>query len=598
MQDAIPDGYLPDEHEPDLFHALPELHYPEDLNAACEMVDRHVEAGRGDEPAIVFGDSEARRDSDDPSGGRERGPGEAMTSETRTESEANRERSDPRGPRTITYEQLRRRVDRAANALLALGVEPGDRVFVRFPNRPEYVVCCLATQKIGAITVPSMKLLRADEIAYVVDDAAASVAIVYDDLLEEFEIARDEHGLETLEEVVVVDRDDRSGDAAVEHRSYDDLVEAASPDAIAPETCRDDLAMIAYTSGTTGEPKGTVHTHRQLLAICDGYARYCLDPGPADVFASNAPIAFTFGYGFEVAFPLRFGATTVLMEDPTPKKLLEAVETHDVSILASVPTAYNQLFAEHEDLLADADVSSLRRAVSAGEPLPPKTFEQIREYLGVDASDGIGSTEMLHIFISHRYHDEMDPTATGVPVPGYEAKVIDPDTGEELPRGEPGLLLVRGPTGVTYWNRPEKQREAIFDGWSAPGDVYVHREDGRFEYVSRWDDLIVTGGHNVAGPEVEDVLLEREEVYQAAVVGSPDEQRGQLVKAFVVLEEGHDGTADLTERLQAHVKDRIAPFKYPREIEYVDDLPTTETGKIQRATLREREREGGDAASA
>ena len=545
MQDSIPTEHLPAESvRPDLFHALPELHYPAELNATEEMVDRHVEEGRGDRTAVIFED------------------------------------------RRISYADLRERVDRVANVLLDLGVEPGDRVFVRFPNRPEYVVSCLATQKIGAITVPSMKLLRASEIGYVVDDAEASVAIVYDELLDELELARDEHGLETLTEIVVVEENGIDHD----HHSYDDLVAAASPDGPEPETRRDDLVMIAYTSGTTGQPKGTVHTHRQMLAIADGYARYCLDPEPDDVFVSNAPIAFTFGYGFEVAFPLRFGATTVLVQDPTPEKLLEAIEAHDVSILASVPTAYNQMFAEHEGLVDSIDCSSLRRAVSAGEPLPPKTFEQIRDHLGVEASDGIGSTEMLHIFISHRYHDEMDPTATGYPVPGYEAKVIDPDTGEELPRGEPGLLLVRGPTGVTYWKRPEKQEEAIFDGWSAPGDVYIHREDGRFEYVSRADDLIITGGHNVAGPEVEDVLLECEEVYQAAVVGAPDDERGQLVKAFVVLEEGHGAATDLTDRLQEYVKERIAPYKYPREVEYVDELPTTETGKIQRATLRERER--------
>jgi 2-aminobenzoate-CoA ligase len=549
MQANVPEDYLPDEErQPDLFRALPELHYPEELNAAAEMVDRHVEEGRGDEPAVVF------------------------------EGEA------------ITYEDLRRRVDRAANALVDLGVEPGDRVFVRFPNRPEYVVACLATQKIGAVTLPSMKLLRAEEISYVVDDAEASVAIVYDDLLDELEAARDEHGLETLEEIVVVEETGVDHD----HHSFDGLLADASPEYGEPDTARDDLVMIAYTSGTTGKPKGTVHTHRQMMAICDGYARYCLAPEPSDVFTSNAPIAFTFGYGFEVAFPLRFGATTVLVEDATPKKLLDAIETHDVSILASVPTAYNQMFAEHRDLLAAYDFSSLRRAVSAGEPLPPKTFDQIEEHLCVEASDGIGSTEMLHIFISHRYHDEMDPTATGFPVPGYEAKVIDPETGEELPRGEAGLLLVRGPTGVTYWNKPEKQEGAVFDGWSAPGDIYVHREDGRFEYVSRRDDLIITGGNNVAGPEVEDVLLEREEVHQVAVVGSPDKKRGEIVKAFVILEEGYGASREMVERLQDYVKERVAPYKYPREVEFVEELPTTETGKIQRATLRERERDRTD----
>ncbi|WP_306061822.1 acyl-CoA synthetase [Natronococcus wangiae] len=541
MQDNLPDQ----SDRPDLFHAVPEIHYPEQLNAAYEMVDRHVEEGRGDEPAIYF-----------------------------------------EGP-TTTYAELRERVGRAGNALLDLGVEPGDRVFVRFPNRPEYVVTCLAVQRIGAVVVPSMKLLRAKEISYIVDNSGSSYAVVYDDLLDEVEIALDEGGLESLEEIVVVE------DAGVEHdyHGFDDLLSAASPELGEPETSRDDLVMVAYTSGTTGRPKGTVHTHRQMLAITDTYARYCLEPEPSDVFTSNAPIAFTYGYGMLVAFPLRFGAATCIIQDPTPESLLDAIQAVGVSILGSIPTAYNQMLSEHGDLIEDYDLSSLRRAVSAGEPLPPSTYERAASSLGVEPLDGIGSTEMLHIFISHRHDDDVDPTATGRPVPGYECKVVDPKSYEELDRGEPGLLLVRGPTGVTYWNRPEKQAEGVHDGWSIPGDIFVHREDGRFEYKSRQDDLIITSGYNVPGPEVEDVLLERDEVYQAAVVGSPDEERGKIVKAFVVLEDGYERRRSLTDALKDYVKERIAPYKYPREIEYLPELPTTETGKIKRATLRERERE-------
>jgi len=546
MQDPIPSGNLPDESvRTECFHAVPEVHYPEELNAAYEMVDRNVEAGRGDEPAIHF------------------------------EGE------------TITYGGLRRRVDSMANALEGLGVEAGDRVFVRFPNRPEYVVSCLATQKIGAITVPSMKLLRAKEISYIVEDSRASVAVVYDDLLGELETAIDEHGLESLEEIVVVE------DTGVDHdyHAYDDLKAGVSDEYPEPDTTRDDLIMLAYTSGTTGQPKGTVHTHRQMMAIADTYARYCLEPEPDDVFTTNAPIAFTFGYGMLVAFPFRFGAATHIVQAPEPDDLLDVVHEGDVTVLASIPTAFNQLLNEHRDLLAAADFSDLRRIISAGEPLPPSTFEGIKEQMGVEALDGIGSTEMLHIFISHRHDDEVDPTATGYPVPGYECKVVDPETYEEVDRGTPGLLLVRGPTGVSYWDRPEKQRDNTHDGWSIPGDIFVHREDGRLEHKSRRDDLIITGGNNVPAPEVEDVLLEREEVFQTAVVGKPDAERGQIVKAFVVLEEGAEPGEALTGRLQDYVKERIAPYKYPREIEYVDDLPKTETGKIQRAQLREREQE-------
>jgi 2-aminobenzoate-CoA ligase len=325
-----------------------------------------------------------------------------------------------------------------------------------------------------------------------------------------------------------------------------------------------------------------------MLAINDGYAQYCLDPSPEDVFCSNAPIAFTFGYGLEVSMPLRFGASTVLLEDSRPIDLVEATEQYGITVMASTPTAYNQMFSQEEEM-AKYDLSSLRTGVSAGEPLPTSTFENAKELLGIELTDGIGTTEMLHIFISHRHDEEIDPTATGYPVPGYECRVVDPETGEELDRGESGLLQVRGPTGMTYWDRPERQADSVEDGWCIPGDIFVHREDGRFEYQSRQDDLIITSGYNVPGPQVEDVLQEREEVLESAVVGSPDEERGKIVKAFVKLRDGVSGSEELTESLQNHVKDRIAPYKYPRAIEYVDELPKTETGKIQRNKLRERE---------
>jgi 2-aminobenzoate-CoA ligase len=427
-----------------------------------------------------------------------------------------------------------------------------------------------------------MKLLRATGIEYVRSDSGATAAVVYDGLLEE--VLKADANAATLEEIVVVE------DTGVDHdhHSYAELTADASDELEPYETSRDDLAIMAYTSGTTGRPKGAIHTHRQVLASCDTYARYCLQPSRGDVFSGNPPIAFTYGYGMLVAFPLRFGASTAIVEDAAPADLLDAIESYDVSVLASVPTAYNQMLAG-DDPVGDVDLSSLRLCVSAGEPLPEHTYERITEYLGVEATDGIGTTEMFHVFISHRADDEMDPTATGFSVPGYECKVVDPESGEEVERGEAGLLLVRGPTGITYWDRPEEQAEAVQDGWSVPGDIFVHREDGRFEYQSRHDDLIITGGNNVPGPEVEGVLEEREEVFESAVIGAPDEERGQIVKAYVVLADGYEPVDDLTENLQDYVKAQIAPYKYPREIEYVDELPKTETGKIQRAELRERE---------
>lgn len=544
MQEHIPREYLPSKDaRPDYVHTVPEAHYPQQINVATELVDRHAANGHGDNVALRFED------------------------------------------RAITYSELRDRVNRLGNALQSIGVQPGDRVIVRFTNRPEAVISCLAIQKIGGVALPSMKLLRAKELVYILNDAEATTAIVYDGLLGEIKAAMDD--LETLENVIVVGRNGVDHD----HKRYDELCENASPDLTAHKTERDDLALMLYTSGTTGRPKGAIHTHRDLLATTDTYARYCLDPTEDDVFGGNPPLPFAYGYGDLVTFPLRFGATVSLVEDATPETLLEAIEDHGITVFCSIPTAYNQILSKHPDGSSEYDVSSLRLGISAGEPLSPDTFERFHEEYGIEILDGIGTTEMLHIFISHRHTDTSDPSATGYPVPGYEAKVIDPDTGEEVERGDAGLLAVRGPTGITYWNRPEKQQEAVRDGWSLPGDIYIHRPDGRLEYKSRRDDLIISSGYNVPGPEVEMVLEEHDSVSETAVVGSPDEERGQIVKAFIVVSEGDEGTETLTDELQTRVKSKLAPYKYPREIEYISELPRTETGKIQRIKLREHEQE-------
>ncbi|WP_266081221.1 acyl-CoA synthetase [Haladaptatus caseinilyticus] len=544
MQAKIPQSYLPSEAEhPDLIHAVPEVHYPETVNAATELVDRHVTEGRGDNVAIHF------------------------------ESEK------------ITYSELQEQVNRLGNALLELGVEPGDRVVVRFTNRPEAIVSCLATQKIGAVPLPSMKLLRAKELTYIINDAKAIAAVVYDDLLDEIEAAHD--NLETLEEIIVAERNGIGHD----FHSYNDLINDASPELSGHETHRGDPALMLYTSGTTGKSKGTYHTHRQLLATADTYARYCIEPTEDDVFGGNPPLPFAYGYGDLVTFPLRFGASTSLVENANPQTLLEAIENHGITVFCSIPTAYNQILSKHPNGPKEYDISSLRLGVSAGEPLTPQTFEQIKQEYGIEILDGIGTTEMLHIFVSHRHTDEIDPTATGFPVPGYECKIVDPDTGEDLPHGTPGLLAVRGPTGMTYWNRPDKQTEVVDDGWSLPGDIFVQREDGRFEYKSRYDDLIISSGYNIPGPEVEAILEEHESVSEVAVIGSPHEQRGQIVKAVIVPNDEISADNDLIVELQNSVKKTLAPYKYPREIEFVDKLPRTETGKIQRIKLREQEQD-------
>ncbi|MFC6763749.1 acyl-CoA synthetase [Natrinema soli] len=542
MQDSITEGYLPDDsNAPDYIHALPEVHYPEQLNVVDELVDRHVREGRGDNVAIYFEDW------------------------------------------TLTYEELQEQVNRMGNALHDLGVGAGDRVVVRFPNRPEAIVSCLAVQKIGGVALPSMKLLRAKELEYIINNAEASAVIVYDDLLDEVENALPD--LETVDDIVVAERN------GIDHsyHSYDELLDDASDELEASETARDDLALMLYTSGTTGRPKGAIHTHRNVLATADSYARYCLEPTEDDVFGGNPPLPFAYGYGDLVTFPLRFGASTSLVEDAEPADLLEAVDTHGVSVLCSIPTGFNQILSRHPDGPEEYDVSSLRLGLSAGEPLTPTTFENFKSEYGIDLLDGIGTTEMLHIFISHRHDEEIDPSATGFPVPGYECKIIDPDTGEDLERGEPGLLAVRGPTGIAYWDRPEKQIEVNEDGWSIPGDIFVQREDGRLEYKSRSDDLIISSGYNIPGPEVEAVIEEHESVSEVAVVGSPDDQRGEVVKAFVVLRDDASASDELVTELQNHVKNTLAPYKYPREVEFSENLPRTETGKIRRTELREQE---------
>ncbi|WP_227357186.1 acyl-CoA synthetase [Haladaptatus salinisoli] len=543
MQANVPQGYLPSaDKRPDFVHTLPEVHYPQKINVAAELMDSHIDEGRGSNVAIRFRDDE------------------------------------------FTYTDLQKQVNRLGNALLNKDVEPGDRVIVRFSNRPEAIISCLAIQKIGAVALPSMKLLRAKELTYIINNSEAKVAIVFDRLLDELEMALDD--LDTLEEVIVVNRSNTEHD----HADYDELLNSASTDLDPHQTERDDLALMLYTSGTTGRPKGTIHTHRQLLATADGYAQYCLEPTEDDVFGGNSPLPFAFGYGALVTFPLRFGATTSLVEDAKPGQLLQTIENHGITVLCSIPTAFNQIIAKYPDGAEQYDVSSLRVGMSAGEPLTPTTFDNFEEQYGITLLDGIGTTEMLHVFVSHRHTENIDPNATGFPVPGYECKIVDPDTYEDVPRGTPGLLAVRGPTGMTYWNRPDKQEEVIADGWSLPGDIFVQREDGRFEYKSRRDDLIISSGYNIPGTEVESVLESHDAVADVAVVGSPDSERGQIVKAFIVPSPDAETGKALVSELQNLVKTTLAPYKYPRAVTFVENLPRTETGKIQRKKLRDQER--------
>jgi 2-aminobenzoate-CoA ligase len=347
------------------------------------------------------------------------------------------------------------------------------------------------------------------------------------------------------------------------------------------DTASDDVCLIAFTSGTTGVPKGTMHFHRDMLAICDTFGKYVLRADRDDRFIGSPPIAFTFGLGGLVLFPLRVGATTILLERASPDDLLPAIANLRATICFTAPTAFRAMLGK----LANFDLSSLRKCVSAGETLPAATFEAWAAATGIRIIDGLGSTEMLHIFIGSREED-MRPGATGKPVPGYEARVID-EAGREAPTGTPGRLAVRGPTGCRYLG-DKRQSEYVQNGWNVTGDTYIKDADGYFRYQARSDDMIISAGYNIAGPEVETVLLTHPAVAECGVVGQPDDERGQIVKAYVVLNQGFAPDAALTRTLQDYVKAAVAPYKYPRAVDYVPNLPRTETGKLQRFELRRR----------
>ncbi|MEO5765542.1 MAG: AMP-binding protein, partial [Casimicrobiaceae bacterium] len=346
------------------------------------------------------------------------------------------------------------------------------------------------------------------------------------------------------------------------------------------DTAADDTALIAFTSGTTGTPKGTMHFHRDLVAACDCWPRHVLRASHDDLFAGSPPLAFTFGLGGLLLFPLRVGAAVLLIERPAPEALLSAIAAHRATVLFTAPTSYRAMAGA----AGAHDLSSLRKCVAAGEALPAATRALWKSATGIEIIDGIGSTEMFHIFISH---DEANarPGATGVPVPGYRACVMGAD-GQPLPPGTVGRLAVKGPTGCRYL-ADERQRAYVRDGWNYTGDAYLQDADGYFVYQARTDDMIISAGYNIAGPEVEAALLQHPAVADCGVVGAPDDERGQIVKAFVVLKPGHEGDAATTSALQDFVKQAIAPYKYPRAIAYVASLPRTETGKLQRFRLRQ-----------
>lgn len=513
---------------PDFVFSRPELQYPPRLNCVTHFVDRWVAEGRGDAPCIVS---------------------PAVS---------------------YSYRELQQLVNKIANVLVhKLGLVTGGRVLLRSANNPMMVAAYLAVMKAGGIAVATMPLLRAKELIYPIEKAQISIALSDGTLADEMEKTR--AAAPALRRVVYWGTQGED--------SLEALIADASPDFTAVDTASDDICLIAFTSGTTGDPKGTMHFHRDMLAVCDGYAHNVLRAKQDDRFIGSAPLAFTFGFG-GVLFPMHIGASYVLLEKTTPDELLAAIERDRVTVCFTAPTAYRAMLGK----LASRDISSLRKCVSAGETLPKATFEAWFKATGLKLMDGIGSTEMLHIFIS-AVEDEIRPGATGKPVPGYEAKIID-DDGRDVPPGTLGRLAVRGPTGCRYL-ADERQRKYISGGWNVTGDTYVMDDDGYFWYQSRSDDMIVSAGYNIAGPDVEAALLSHPGVAECGVVGAPDEARGMIVKAYVVLAPGTDADAALVGTLQDHVKREIAPYKYPRAIEFVAQLPKTETGKLKRFALRQ-----------
>jgi 2-aminobenzoate-CoA ligase len=479
----------------------------------------------------------------------------------------------------FTFADMLALTERVAHVLANdLEVPIGGRVLLRSGNSPLMVALYLGAIRAGCIPVGTMPLLRGPELAQIADRGRIALAICDEVLASEIEEAKKRS--DELRRVVLF----QNGRGGKDDGELDRLL-AAAPTGFAPtDTSLDDPCLLAFTSGTTGKPKGCVHTHRDFLAICDGYARSVLRATKHDVFVGSPPLAFTFGLGGLALFPMDAGATSVLVEQPAPPRLAEAIERFGATVCVTSPTGYRALVGFAKE--GKHDLSTLRTGISAGEHLPAATFEAVEETLGIKLMDGIGSTEMLHIFIGSPL-DRVRAGFVGEVVPGYTARIVD-ENGSPLGDGEPGRLAIRGPTGCRYLD-DERQGQYVQDGWNITGDVFVRDADGYFRYVSRNDDLIVSAGYNIAGPEVENALLCHETVAECAVVGAPHPERGQIVKAFVVLRDGVEASADHVKVLQDHVKATIAPYKYPRAIEFCAHLPKTETGKLQRFKLRHAE---------
>jgi len=516
---------------PEFLFDRPEVRYPKRLNCAAELLDRMVTRGYGDRPVI-----------------------HTLIGEQKYHG---------------TYRQLLARANQIAHVLTEdLLLVPGSRVLLRGPNNPMMAACWFGIIKAGCIAVATMPLLRAKELKQIIDKAKCAVALCDVRLDEEMQLAQAQ--CPELKQVLYFN-DGAPG-------SLEDALARKPQTFDNVDTAAEDVALIAFTSGTTGQPKGCIHYHRDVVAMCDLFPRSCLKAKPDDVFCGTPPLAFTFGLGGMLCFPMRAGASTVLIEKLTPEDLLQTIQDFRATVCFTAPTFYRQM----AELAPKYDLSSLKKCVSAGEALPDPTRQAFKSATGIEILDGLGSTEMIHIFISHTAA-RVRPGATGYAIPGYRATILD-DDGKTCAPGVVGRLAVKGPTGCKYL-ADERQTVYVQDGWNVTGDAYSMDKDGYFYYQARTDDMIISAGYNIAGPEVETALLTHDAVAECGVVGVPDAARGMIVKAFVVLKPGHRDDAAMAKALQEHVKAAIAPYKYPRAVAFVSALPRTQRFKLRDAAL-------------
>ncbi|WP_341703787.1 AMP-binding protein [Ferrovibrio sp.] len=531
--DTFPRDHLPPQEQWPvmLWDTLPELRaYPKRMNCARELLDKQAET-YGDRPVFHYNDE------------------------------------------VWTYRQLLETANRIAHVLVDdLGVKPGNRVLLRAPNNPMYVACWFAVMKVGAVAVATMPLYRWRELTFMTEKAEIGLALCDWRLRDEMETTLKES--KHLQRAVYFHAE---GPESLERRMAGKPAHFETLD-----TAWDDVCLIAFTSGTTGPAKGCMHFHRDVMAICDTFSRYVLKPTKDDIFTGSPPLAFTFGLGALVTFPMHAGASTVLVEQYNPQKMLQTIQEKKVTILFTAPTAYRAM----TDMVKDYDISSLKKGVSAGETLPKPVWQGWHDATGIKLIDGLGGTEILHIFITSE-GDGIRPGATGKPIPGFEAAIFDAE-GKPVPPGTVGRLAIRGPVGCRYLDNPDRQTTYVQNGWNFTGDAYLCDADGYYWYQARADDMIVSAGYNISGPEVEAILLLHPLVQECAVVAAPDGQRGSVVKAYVVLRDKGKASPETVKALQDFVKAEIAPYKYPRAIEFIDALPRTESGKVQRFALRAR----------